>query len=179
MEFSTGHKDHQAEIVAFFASVFSASEGPGEGALIGEFVTDLLATTPAEDVLVCTAHDEHALVGCLCWSRMRFAEDTRMVFILSPVAVHSERQREGIGQRLIGFGLDQMRLQKVDVVLTYGDPAYYGKSGFLPITSEVAQPPLPLSYPHGWLGQSLTDEALAPLQGQSRCVAALNNPNLW
>jgi len=74
--------------------------------------------------------------------------------------------------------LEDLRSLDVDFVVTYGDPAYYGKVGFQPITEEFARAPLPLSQPHGWLGQSLTGRA-APIAGPSRCVRAFNRPELW
>ncbi|QMU56914.1 MAG: hypothetical protein GKR98_01030 [Boseongicola sp.] len=38
----------------------------------------------------------------------------------------------------------------------YGVINFYAKIGFPRITEGIAQAPLPLSYPKGWLGQSLT-----------------------
>ena len=67
----------------------------------------------------------------------------------------------------------------MDVAVTYGDPAFYGKVGFAPITEDQVRPPCTLSFPHGWLGQSLTGRPLAPLKGPSRCVAALDKPEYW
>jgi putative acetyltransferase len=33
--------------------------------------------------------------------------------------------------------------------MTYGDPAYYGKVGFLPVAEHVVPAPFPLSMPIG------------------------------
>lgn len=179
MDFSSGLTRDPSEIIRLFADVFSASEGPEEGAAIGGFVRELLNSTPPEDILVCTAQHDHELLGCAIFSRMTFSQDTRNVFILSPMAVQTGRQKTGIGQALISYGLDRLRAAGVDVVLTYGDPAYYCKTGFVQITEDTAQPPLKLSHPHGWLGQALDGFDLKPLKGPSRCVSALNNPLLW
>ncbi|WP_210092440.1 N-acetyltransferase [Ruegeria sp. HKCCSP346] len=179
MDFSTGLTRDPSEIIRLFADVFSASEGPEEGAAIGAFVRELLNTTPPEDILVCTALQDHELLGCAIFSRMTFSQDTRNVFILSPMAVQTGKQKTGIGQALITYGLDRLRAAGVDVALTYGDPAYYCKTGFVQITEDTAQPPLKLSHPHGWLGQALDGFDLKPLKGPSGCVSALNNPLLW
>ncbi|MES0861065.1 N-acetyltransferase [Ruegeria sp. SCPT10] len=179
MEFSTGRGSDVQAVVDLFQDVFSASEGADEGVLIGAFVQDLLSMTPEADVKIYTAYQDMELVGAVAFSRITYPQDSRDVFILSPMAVRTDRQKSGIGQALITFGLDQLRNSGVDVVLTYGDPNYYCKTGFLAISEESAQPPLRLSYPHGWLGQSLDGRELTPLKGPSHCVAALNNPALW
>mgnify|MGYP001248641355 CR=1 FL=1 len=49
---------------------------------------------------------------------------------LAPVSVAPDRQREGIGSRLIRFGLEMMREDGWEAVFVLGDPAYYGRFGF-------------------------------------------------
>lgn len=167
------------EIPAFFAAVFTASEGEAEGQRIGDLATALLATTPKEDRLVFSARENGELLGCVVFSRLVYEQEDRIVFLLSPVAVASRRQNQGIGQALVQYGLDALRRRGVDVAVTYGDPDYYARVGFRPVSKEVARAPLPLSHPEGWLAQSLTDLPLAPLKGPSRCVVALNDPDYW
>ncbi|NHX28161.1 N-acetyltransferase [Escherichia coli] len=165
-------------MATLFAETFAASEGADEGEVIRAFVADMLATTPAPDLHVFTALDEGAPVGCILFSRLRY-DDTRTVFILSPVAVRPGHQGRGVGQGLITHGLGALRDSGVDYAITYGDPAYYTRVGFAQITQDFAPAPLPLSQPIGWLGQSLSETAPAPFAGPSHCVSALNNPGLW
>ncbi|WP_170424417.1 GNAT family N-acetyltransferase [Ruegeria arenilitoris] len=162
-----------------FQQAFSDSEGEDEGKVIGALVSDLLSNTPQDDLRAAIAHDGPKVLGCILFSRLRFERDTRQVFLMSPVAVRTDHQKSGIGQRLIGFGLDGLRNANVDYVVTYGDPAYYGKSGFLPISEDFAPSPMPLSHPHGWLGQALTEAGATPFKGPSHCVEAFNKPELW
>ncbi|MCG7518101.1 GNAT family N-acetyltransferase [Ruegeria sp. Ofav3-42] len=162
-----------------FRQVFAASEGEDEGKAIGALVTDLLSTTPDEDLIAAIAQDGPEPLGCILFSRLRFDQDPRLVFLMSPVAVRTDRQKSGIGQRLIRFGLDELRRHSVDFAVTYGDPKYYCKTGFHLITEQFARAPLPLSHPHGWLGQSLTGAEMAPFEGPSHCVSAFNRPELW
>ncbi len=166
------------QIALLFEQVFEASEGAAEGQLIRTFVTDLMAT-PEADLFAFTYWVGDVLAGCIFFSRLIFVQDRRQAFILSPVAVRTDRQRGGVGQHLILFGLDTLRDEGVDFVVTYGDPAYYGKTGFRPISEDFAQAPLKLSHPHGWMGQFLSDRDTAPMRGPSRCVNALNRPELW
>ncbi|MGO4916102.1 hypothetical protein [Pseudogemmobacter sp. W21_MBD1_M6] len=104
---------------------------------------------------------------------------SRTVFILAPVAVAKSQQGKGLELKLPNYGLNCLRENSVDVALTYGDINFYSKVGFAQITQSVAQPPLALEHPEGWLGQSLTDKPLDPLKGPSGCVEALNSPNYW
>ena len=179
MRFTTGHDGLADDLIELFATTFTASEGAGEGEAIGGLARDMFATTPEEDVLVCSAWDGDALAGCIAFTRLTFEQDPRTAFVLAPVAVETSRQGKGIGQALLRFGLSEMRKHGVDVAFTYGDPAYYGKVGFVPITEDMARAPQSLSMPQGWLAQSLTDAQLTPFKGPSRCVAALDAPQFW
>ncbi|WP_170328883.1 GNAT family N-acetyltransferase [Ruegeria arenilitoris] len=171
-------KARAVELPELFREVFTASESEDEGRAVSALAADLLNTTPDDDLLGVLAMDRDVLVGCILFSRLHYDQDPRQVFLMSPVAVRTDRQKSGIGQKLIGFGLEQLRLHGVDFVVSYGDPAYYGKTGFQTITEEVAQPPMPLSMPQGWIGQTLSGDQ-KPIEGPSRCVSAFNRPELW
>lgn len=165
-----------------FANVFAASEGAQEGALIGDFVRQMLFSS-AHDLRVFAATEQSTtgerISGCAIFSRMRYDQDPRVVFILSPMAVETSMQGQGLGQQILREAINQLRTEGVDAILTYGDPAYYGKVGFTPVTEEDAPAPMPLSMPQGWLAQSLAADRLVPLCGKAHCVKALNNPDLW
>ena len=179
MEFLTGHKGREAEIIDLFTATFTASEGEEEGALIGLLVRDLLGGTAEKDLFVFTAEEGGAIIGGIVFSRLTYEQDERTVFVLAPVAVATDQQGKGIGQRLLTHGLAALRSAGVDTAMTYGDPKYYAKVGFMPVSEADARAPFPLSRPEGWLGQSLTDRVMAPLRGPSRCVGALNDPVFW
>ena len=179
MKLTSDKQNWSDALPEFFRQVFADSEGASEGEAIAALVSDLLADTPEDDLRAAIAHDGSELQGCILFSRLRFEQDARRVFLMSPVAVRTQRQRTGVGQKLIAFGLDGLRQTGADVAVTYGDPGYYGKSGFMFISEKVAAAPLPLSHPHGWLAQSLAGGKMAPLKGPSRCVSAFNRPELW
>ena len=165
------------EVIELFSKVFSESEGRDEGELVGKLVSELV-TTPAPDLFGFVAADREKIVASIFFSRLRFRDPVN-AFLLSPVAVDTNQQGKGIGQKLISFGIDQMKARGVDFLFTYGDPNFYRKVGFEPVSEEVIKGPLPLTHPEGWLGQSLTDEEIKPIAGGSQCVEALNNPELW
>lgn len=179
MDYVTDYEGRVDEIARLFSSTFAASEGVDEGALIGRLALRLMTETPPEDVRVLVAWDRGAAVGAIIFSRLAYESDNRLVFVLGPVAVAPDRQNEGIGQRLISFGIDLLRQAGVDLAVTYGDPGFYSRVGFKAITQDEVPAPFPLQHPEGWLGQSLTDAPLTPIRGPARCVAAFDDPVFW
>ena len=179
MEFSAQIDGREEQIKSLFAQTFAASEGADEGRLIAALVEGLLNTTPREDLFVFTQAEGEALIAAAIFSRLTYSEDARSVFILSPMAVATERQKQGVGQALLKEALSALSKEGVDVAITYGDPAFYGKVGFEPLDEDAAAAPLPLSQPVGWIGQPLQEPALLPLKGRCTCVAALDDPAIW
>ena len=167
-----------AAFVELFVSVFADSEGTDEGELIGALVAELVANTPAEDLLGFVALDAGHVVGGLLLSRLTFEQPIRAL-LLSPVAIRTSHQGQGFGQQLIHYALEAVRRSGVQLVVTYGDPAFYGKTGFRRISTDAIEPPLPLSQPEGWLAQSLTTAPLESITGKCKCVRAFDNPQYW
>ena len=179
MEFCTEHKRREAEIVELLTATFTASDGEAAGALIEALVRNLLGGTAAKDLFVFTAEEDGAIIGGIVFSRLTYAQDARTVFVLAPIGVATDGQGQGIGQRRLNHGLAALRNAGVDIAMTDGDPNSYATVGFRPISEADAQAPFPLKHPEGWPAQSLTDRAMAPLKGPSRCVSALNDPVFW
>lgn len=179
IDFASTYTDRTEAIIDLFTASFAASEGADEGRVIGKLVTEMIASVSGDDMFVFSALDGTTLVGTILFTRMTYAQEARTVFLLSPVAVATARQGEGIGQSLLQYGLDRLRDNGVDVALTYGDINFYSRVGFRPITEAEAAAPQPLQYPEGWLGQSLSNRPFGTLRGPSSCVPALNDPAYW
>ncbi len=179
MKFSGNPTGRGQDLIDLFEATFTASEGAEEGALIAELVRKQLAQTPKNDIHVFIAEEAGTLLGAAVFTRLTYPQDDRTVFVLGPVAVMTERQGQGIGQALLRHGLQVLRDVGVDIAMTYGDPNYYQKVGFRPISEDEAPAPFKLQLPHGWLGLSLTDRPWSPLKGPSSCVSALNDPVFW
>ena len=179
MQITQDHAPHTAAIAALFKATFAASEGENEGAIIGALAKALLKETPKDDLRAFLALDGADIIGAVIFTRLYFAGEGRTAFLLSPMAVATDRQGQGVGQALIAHALDALRSEGADIAVTYGDPAFYGKLGFGPVTTETVPVPQPLSQPQGWIAQSLTDAPLTPLQGPATCASALNNPVYW
>ena len=178
MNFEKYESSSAHEVKKLFTSVFADSENQAEGELIGNLVFELQETTGPKDIFGFIARDGKSLVGCIFFTRLKF-ENKINAFILSPVAVSTQFQNLGIGQKLIKFGISYLKKNNVKLLFTYGDPDFYSKVGFKHISESIAKAPLKLSYPDGWLAQSLFNENVEPIIGNSTCVSALNSQQYW
>jgi putative acetyltransferase len=167
------------KIEKLFTKVFSESEGPSEGFLIGKLAHDLMNSTEPEDLFGFIAGEDRQIIGSIFFSRLRFNNRESNAFILAPVAIHTDYQGQGIGQKLINYGINKLKENGVGLVFTYGDPGFYKRVGFNPISEKVAKAPFKLTYPFGWLCQSLIGSEIEPIAGNCYCVAALNHPEYW
>ena len=104
-EFLVSFKGYEQEIEDLVTSLFTASEGAEEGALIGTLSRNLINQTPEGDLRVHIARIDKTIVGAIFFSRLFFDMDDRVAFVLGPVVVATEHQRQGIGKRLLLFGL--------------------------------------------------------------------------
>jgi putative acetyltransferase len=178
MKFSTCNTGNIEEIKQLFTKTFSDSEGPSEGLLIGNLAYDLMTNTNEKDLYYFTVTENKQIVGSIIFSRLTL-ESKVNAFLLAPVAIDTSHQRKGLGQKLINYGLKTLKDKRVELAVTYGDPKYYSKVGFTPITEKIIKAPLKLSQPEGWLARSLVIDEIEPITGNSYCVEALNNPKYW
>ena len=178
MKLSTYHPNNTEEIKQLFTMTFSDSEGQSEGLLIGNLVYELLISTASHDFYCFIATENEQIIGSIIFSKLSFDSEIN-AFLLSPVAINTSYQGKGIGQKLINFGLDTLKENGGELVLTYGDINFYSKVGFSLITEKIVKAPLKLTYPEGWLGQSLVSDEIEPIAGNSYCIEAFNKPELW
>ncbi|MFK5970775.1 MAG: N-acetyltransferase [Candidatus Marithrix sp.] len=178
MEFLTFKSSKSEEIKNLFTKVFSDSEGQSEGELIGNLTYDIITTTDAQDLYGFVATENEQIIGSIFFTRLTFQSGVN-AFLLSPVAIHTSYQRKGIGQKLINFGINRLKENRVSILFTYGDLNFYSKVGFKLITEKIAKAPLKLTYSEGWLAQSLVSDEIEPIIGNSYCVEAFNKPEIW
>lgn len=165
------------DVIKLITDVFTDSEGVGEGNLIGQLAKALIETS-SDDVFSFTAVEGDEVLASIFFSRLVLSNH-QTAFILAPVAVATDRQKQGIGQQLIRFGIEQLKSKGIELLFTYGDPNYYSKVRFVPITEEEVKAPLTLSYPHGWLAQSLTQDEIDLKGITTHCIPALNDQRYW
>ncbi|WP_432472993.1 GNAT family N-acetyltransferase [Amphritea sp. HPY] len=178
MKISTFSASQSQDVINLFTEVFSDSEGRDEGESIGSLVSDLIRTTAEHDILGFVAVLEEEIVGCVFFTRLRLPSG-KVAFILSPVAIVTEQQGKGVGQQLIRQGIEELRFKQVDLVFTYGDPAFYSKVGFQQVSEDIVKAPLKLTQPEGWLAQPLQSGVMITVEDSSECVNALNKQEYW
>lgn len=178
MKLAVYNPDQSQEVIKLFTEVFSDSEGQKEGQAIGQLVTELIGTTDPNQLIGYVSISDGIITGCIFFSRLTLSSG-KIAYMLSPVAVSSREQGKGLGQQLINFGIHQLRINDVELVFTYGDPNFYSKVGFKQIGEDVVKAPQKLTYPEGWLVQSLKNESVASEIGVAKCVGALNKQEYW
>ena len=178
MKFVLLENNRKEEVASLFTSVFSASEGEQEGKLVGDLASALAERIDNREIICMGADENGVTTGMIFFTRLRFDEAID-VFMLAPVAVSTANQGRGVGQALIRFGLRELKNRSVEVAVTYGDPSYYTKFGFQPLSEDVIKAPVRLSMPKGWLGQSLSEKKIPVLSSRPTCVREFENPDYW
>jgi putative acetyltransferase len=116
-----------AAISSVITSAFLEAEhsGGNEAAIV-----DKLREAASLSVsLVATENDR--IVGHVAFSPVTVDGRSEGWFGLGPVAVVPERQGHGIGSALIEAGVDQLRVRSSRGCVVLGEPAYYGRFGFV------------------------------------------------
>src|SRR6056300_323038 len=135
-------------------------------------------TSPSIKSLV--AEVDNQIIGYVSFSPIFLKSDSSISgYILAPLAVSPEHQKQGIGSNLIKSGIDMLTKDGADVLLVYGDPNYYGRFGFNEEIGRIFIPPYSLDYPFGWTGMMLSGTAIPEQTIQFECVSSLSNPDLW
>jgi putative acetyltransferase len=111
-------------IFAVHAAAFGGQFEPG----IVDRIRPTAAFIPA---LSLVAEDGGTVVGHVLVSRVSLEDSARPVLLLGPIGVLPERQGEGIGGALVRAALDGARELGEACVVLEGNPAYYGRFGFV------------------------------------------------
>ena len=172
------NQDKQASLKALFYSVFSEAEGETEGRLVGDLANELALAIDNEQVWCFATYEADELIAAIFLTRLKF-DQAIDVYLLGPVAVATEYQGRGVGQSLILHGLDHLQAQSVELVITYGDPAFYSKVGFQALSEAQIKAPLPLSMPQGWQIISLVGDPIPSIAKRPSCVGAFDDPVYW
>lgn len=139
-------------------------------------VAELLQETDSVISLVATS--DLKVVGNVIFTRCGVEGTSLKAALLAPLAVAPARQRSGIGSALVRAGVEELGAAGTDIVLVLGDPAYYGRLGFVP--EELVEPPyrLPAEWAGAWQSLVLTGAA-ARRAGMLAVPAPWRRPALW
>jgi putative acetyltransferase len=111
-----------------------------------------------EAVISLIAEHETNIVGHVLFSRLKAP---MRALTLSPLGVHPDFQRAGIGSALIRKGLDRARQDQWQAVFVLGSPAYYGRFGFNATAAEDYTSPY-----YGWPFMALLFDDKVPRTGE-------------
>ena len=162
-------RDDWAAIESLYPKAF-----PDENLL--PLVRDLLNDAAVAMSLVGTIYTQ--IVGHAIFTKCGVVGHNVKAALLGPLAVAPAWQRQGIGSAIVRAGLRWLEAADVNRVYVLGDPAYYGRLGFLP-DNLVAPPfPLPVEYDGAWQSQNL-DESATPCAGKLSVPAPWLQPELW
>lgn len=133
------------------------------------------ALLDAPSVLSVVACDGRVLIGHATFTRCTVAG--LPVALLGPVAVAPARQGQGLGGALIRQGFDELGQEGIAQVMVLGDPAYYGRFGFIADSAVQAPYPLPKDWAPAWQSLPLGDGPAA--QGVLEVPEPWRDPALW
>jgi putative acetyltransferase len=151
-----------------------------ENKVIMNLVQELHQETISPSIKSLVAEVENQIIGYVSYSPIFLKSDSSISgYILAPLAVSPEHQKQGLGSNLIKSGIDMLTKDGVGVLMVYGDPNYYGKFGFKEEIGHSFVPPHQLQYPFGWTGMMLNETVMPNEQIQFKCVSALSKPELW
>lgn len=146
-----------------------------------QMVRELLADPTAAPAFSLLAWEGDRPIGHVLFTaaHVQGADRDVTAAILAPLAVVPERQRQGVGGRLIGEGVEQLAQSGVELVFVLGHPAYYPKHGFEPASRHGLKAPYPITPDEAWMVRELRPGVLGTIRGTIRCADALMRPELW
>lgn len=113
---------------AIATAVAAAFGRPEEARLV-----EALRAAGALSLSLVAAYDDD-IVGHIAFSPVTVSgnPDGLAVWGLAPLAIVPLHQKAGIGRLLVKAGLDRAEAMGVKAAVVLGDPAYYGRFGFVP-----------------------------------------------
>lgn len=113
--------DDERELAALIDAAFGDS-------VTSVFTARIRASAGYVPELTFVAEEDGELLGFTMLSYVRAGEHD--VLILTPMAVRPDRQREGIGKRVVQAAIAAAEARGESVVLVEGVPSYYPQFGF-------------------------------------------------
>ena len=151
-----------------------------ENEIVATLAVELLSERSALPIISLVAEMEDAVVGHVAFSPLKIDNQANIqAYILAPLAVRPDVQKQRIGTALVEYGMQQLSAMGVDIIFVYGAPEYYGRFGFSADTAQGFSAPYPLQYPFGWQAVAIRDCAVENGPHAMQCVKALCNPLLW
>lgn len=160
-------------------AIHAAAFGQAEEAELTLALLDAPDAQPVVSLLALGEGGSAHAVGHILFSAARVGDTPAT--ILAPLAVHPDAQGKGVGSALVTEGLRRLREAGCGLAFVFGDPAYYGRFGFIPARPHGLRAPHPIPEPYAdaWMVLALAPDLLDSTQGTVHCAAPLDKPELW
>jgi putative acetyltransferase len=151
-----------------------------ERQIVSKLAIDLLVESTTPQTICLVAETGNTVVGYVAFSPVKFdCNDNLQGYILAPLAVMPDYQKQRIGSDLVESGIQTLLKAGVNILFVYGDPEYYGKFGFNAENAENFIPQYGLQYPFGWQAIILNEFPVERGPCSIVCTASLGDPKLW
>ena len=154
---------------------------------IKTLVTDLLKDPTAEPIVSLLAYDDDKAIGHILFTKARIKPGLGICslkpggYILAPLAVIPEYQKQGFGGKLIKEGLRILKDIGAELCFVLGDPDYYPRHGFIPDARSFGFPapyPIPEKDKEAWMIMGLVEKPTG-IKGQVICANAMMKEEYW
>jgi len=155
------------------------SFGNEEGPAIARLALEILNFKTKDPIYSFVIENNESILGHIVFSPVTIegCEKTK-AYILAPLAISSAHQKKGLGTKLISHGISKLKAQGVEVVFVFGDPNYYGRSGFK--TERNIATPFKITYPpEAWMTWELKSGVLSNASGIAKCIPPLMLKEYW
>jgi len=152
----------------------------GEGEIVSKIALGLLSESTKSAIISLVAEVDGNVVGHVAFSPIKIEHNLKcLAYILTPLAVLPEYQKQSIGSKLVESGIKKLSDIGLNYIFVYGDPKYYGRFGFFANVAESFKVPYKLEFPFGWLGLVLTPCEISQAPATIHCVSTLSDPEIW
>jgi putative acetyltransferase len=160
--------------------VYLSAFPEGEREIVSKFAVNLLSEETTPQIISLVAETEGAVIGHAAFSPVTIDYNENVQgYILAPLGVRPDYQRQRIGSKLIESGMQQLLVMGVNILFVYGDPEYYGRFGFRADAADRFTRPYRLKYPFGWQAITLNECRIEKSPIKIACVTSLCDPELW
>ena len=153
----------ESDAAAVRALLMAAFESPVEAGIV-----DALRLA-CSDRISLVAEDGGEVAGHILFTPVDLATTAGVVrgYGLAPLAVRPDRQRRGIGSRLVHAGLARVREAGAPFVIVIGHPDYYPRFGFAPASRHGVRCQWP-DIPDAAVMLLVLDPTRTPFEGEAR-----------
>ena len=158
---------------ALFHRAFAASESDEEGNLIGHLAFESATNREIQRHAI-VDNQEHICASA--FTSPLYNDRGIHALLMAPVAVDPDYPSRAHSQ-LIESIIQEARDKGCDNLITYSDPAPYGRFGFHVVASDIVGPPYPLQFPEVW--QAIMFTSCGSISANYQFVKPFANPQPW